>query len=580
MKRTKRIFAIFMTLALAMSMLIVSSAVSFAAEGDKTITLTGGKAGHTYTLYQIFTGTVDGNQLTSIQWGNGVTDTFKSSKGTAAAYAKEVKEAGDARKTAQDLIAASALTNGTPKALSADGNVVFDKLAEGYYVIVDTNGNTTPVEGDYSSALIVQVVKDVNIGLKGSKPTSEKKVKDVNDSEASSDTNPTGWQDSADYDIGDMVPFQLKATTADNVAAYTKYHITFQDKQSAGLDAPTSFTITIPGTTEKITLAADATSPVTKEVTFGEGDKAVTVVAKAEKVAPDNGRTFAIKVSFENKEAGKLLPADLNTKDILVNYSSKLNSNAKLGSTGNPNEMFIYYSSNPENKDDNEEGKTPDDKVIVFTFNLKVDKTDEEGNALKGAGFTLYKKDSSGKYVAVGTEITGADITSFTWTGLDDGSYKIEETTVPAGYNKAEDITFDVVAVHDPNSQDPKLTELKVEHVTPTTATIAADKDATGSVDTYVAATEYVEGTTYYTKGEDDKYTEATGVTAENFASGKYYIKQTNLNANMSTTVINKSGAELPSTGGIGTIIFYVLGSLLVVGCGIVLISKRRMESR
>ena len=197
-----------------------------ATSTTKTITLTGGKAGHTYTLYQVFTGKVDGTQLTNVQWGNGVTDTFKGTKSTAAAYAKEVADANDARATAQALITAGALTNGTAKTLTADGNVVFDNLAEGYYVVVDTNGNTTPKEGDYSSAIIVQVVKDVNMALKGSAPTSEKKVKDINDSLAVTEgTNPTGWQDSADYDIGDDVPFQLKATTADNVAAYKKYHI-------------------------------------------------------------------------------------------------------------------------------------------------------------------------------------------------------------------------------------------------------------------------------------------------------------------------------------------------------------------
>ena len=92
-----------------------------ATSTTKTITLTGGKAGHTYTLYQVFTGKVDGTQLTNVQWGNGVTDTFKGTKSTAAAYAKEVADANDARATAQALITAGALTNGTEKTLTADG---------------------------------------------------------------------------------------------------------------------------------------------------------------------------------------------------------------------------------------------------------------------------------------------------------------------------------------------------------------------------------------------------------------------------------------------------------------------------
>ncbi|MBQ9074592.1 MAG: LPXTG cell wall anchor domain-containing protein, partial [Mogibacterium sp.] len=153
---------------------------------------------------------------------------------------------------------------------------------------------------------------------------------------------------------------------------------------------------------------------------------------------------------------------------------------------------------------------------------------------LKGAGFTLSKKQADGTYAAVGEEVKGTDLTTFVWKGLDDGEYKLEETTVPDGYTKAQDITFKVVATHEPDSADPKLSTLEVQDVTPATATFTVDKNA----------------------GDTD-------------AHGNIY-----------TGIANKSGATLPETGGIGTIIFYVLGSLLVVGCGIVLISKRRMESR
>ena len=530
MKHIKKVLA----LALALAMVLAMSTLAVSADGTKKITLKGGKAGHTYTLYQVFKGTVEENTLTNIQWGSGVTDVFKATKSTAAAYAEEIKEENDARATAQALISANALTSGTEKTLNEDGDVVFDNLEDGYYVVVDTNGNNTAQEGDYSSAVIVEVVKTIEINLKGSAATAEKKVKDVNDTLATSESNPTGWQDSADYDIGDAVPFLLKAKVADNVAAYKKYHITFQDTQSSGLNEPESFTIQIPAPTqnETITLAYNATQAVTKEVTFGEGENAVTVVVKAEKVTPDTGKTFAIKVSFENKVEGKYLPASLNRSEIDVEYTSVLNSSAVMGKAGNPNEMFIYYSSNPESATDSEEGKTPVDKVIVFTYSLKVNKTDEINTPLKGAGFTLYKKNSAGNYEAVGSEVKGEDITSFVWTGLDDGSYKLEETTVPAGYNKATDITFDITAEHDVDLANPQLTAIGVSNITP-------------------------EGTTF----------------SINLEPGES-------EANISTTVVNKSGAELPTTGGIGTVIFYVVGAALVIGCGIVLISRRRVSGK
>ena len=89
-----------------------------------------------------------------------------------------------------------------------------------------------------------------------------------------------------------------------------------------------------------------------------------------------------------------------------------------------------------------------------------VNKTDSHDNPLKGAGFTLSKKNLDGTYTVIGEELTGEDMTTFTWTGLDDGDYKLEETTVPEGYNKMADIVFSISATHDETSDDPKLTSL------------------------------------------------------------------------------------------------------------------------
>ena len=77
---------------------------------------------------------------------------------------------------------------------------------------------------------------------------------------------------------------------------------------------------------------------------------------------------------------------------------------------------------------------------------LIVNKIDNHEHALKGAGFTLYKKNIQGNYVEIGTELKGEDMTTFTWTHLDDGDYKLVESTVPAGYNKMNDIIFSISA--------------------------------------------------------------------------------------------------------------------------------------
>ena len=359
----------------------------------------------------------------------------------------------------------------------------------GYYLIQDVG----PVgDSEAYSLFIVEVVGPTTISPKTDAPESEKKVKDVNDS--TGDT--TGWQDSADYDIGDDVPFQLKATLPENYADYKVYKLTFHDKQSEGLTFNAdSVVVKVDGTVIDAANYTVVTDGLTDGCTF-------EVV-------------FADLKKIEAVTAGSA---------ITVEYTAKLNDNAKTGTTGNSNSMHITYSNNPNDEQGGEGGKTPEDITIVFTYKLIVNKTDADNNALKGAGFTLFKKNSNGDYIAVGTEIKGEDITRFTWSGLDDGEYMLRETTTPTGYNTMEDIFFTIKATHDDTGATPTLTDLN------------------GTV-------------------KDGKLTFTS-----NLSDGS-----------LSTTVVNKAGSTLPSTGGIGTTIFYVVGSVLVIGAAVVLITRKRM---
>ena len=551
MKKMKKIMALVIAMVMVMSMgMSVFAGEVPAAATTKTITLTGGKAGHTYTLYQIFTGetTDTENELINLQWGSDANDTFKAAYATAAAAAKAM-ENGDARALAQSWISSSYLGIGTPTTLSADGNVVFDKLAEGYYLVVDTSGPATVTEGDYYSAVVVQVVADVNMALKGSAPTSEKKVDDKNDSNTSEDA--TTWQDTADYDIGDAVPFQIKATTADNVEAYKKYHITFQDKKSDGLDAPTgSYTIKVLNKT--LTLATNATSAVTDST-----DKTNII---AELVTPDTGNTFAIKITLEPKSGTYLTEG--NSSEITVDYTMVLNTTAVIGNPGNPNESYILYSNKPESADGSEEGKTPKDTVVVFTYKVDIDKVDETGAALKGADFTLYKEvadstvtgakkgseltfadnvehskiNADKYYVVVGNKTGSATGSTFEFKGIDDGVYVLVETAIPTGYNAYASKEVTVTAKHNNDPNDLVVTELTASE--PFTANLVAAN---------------------ITKKDE---------TAHAAVSGELYAE-----------IENNSGATLPETGGIGTKIFYIIGAVLVIGAGVILVTRRRMNA-
>ena len=344
-------------------------------------------------------------------------------------------------------------------------------------------------------------------------PEVQKKVKDINDS---TDTTKTDWQDSADYDIGDSIPFQLKATLADNVSSYTTYKVVFHDTLSKGLTYNNDAKVYI-GDTETNGFTVTAT------------------------VNADGGTT-TLTVSCDDVKA---LGAG-NSSVITVEYTVKLNENAVLGSAGNPNEVYLEYSNNPNKSEEgnNETGETPKDVVIVFTYQTIVNKvtknpaydaskdtektgTDSDGNKefipLKGAGFTLYKKNASGDYVAIGSELKGEEMTTFTWSGLDDGDYKLVETTTPAGYNTIADIEFTITAGH-------------VDGDSPCLNTLSGDVTS---------------GTATFTAVVND--------------------------GSLSTNVVNNSGTQLPSTGGMGTTIFYVLGGVLVLAAVVLLVTKKRM---
>ena len=305
------------------------------------------------------------------------------------------------------------------------------------------------------------------------------------------------------------------------------------------------------------------------------------------------GADFQIKVAFENtdnegKTEGFVKLGDaVKSQDIVVEYTSKLNESAVIGTPGNPNEVNMKFSNNPNLTDDSEEGETPKDKVVVFTYEIKALKVEPDGSAidqtaydalsdtekanyvkvgdkwqktkpLATAGFTLFKKvdasnltdeqksgvkseyekatkkgdvvkDGSDYYIAVKDEIKGTD--TFEFEGTDAGAYKLVETTVPSGYNKAEDITITVAATYDTKVDNPKLKTLTV---TPEEAGFTV--------------TTTIEG--------DDQH-----ITTDGIISGK---------------ILNEKGSVLPSTGGIGTTIFYVLGGLLIFGAGIVLVARRK----
>ena len=502
-----------MTLALAMSMLIVSSAVSFAAvptqqtigntapdaDGNYTVSVASTDT-HSYKVYQILTGTLVAGEskLGNPAWG---LDAVGGENNDVKAFIDSLNAENLSNAAINDLVKAQLKSNAAGR-----GTVDKDhslKVAPGYYLIVDTTESLE--DGDAYSLNLVAVFNNIEITPKKGTTQSDKKVDDVNDSNDSQDA--VTWEDSADYDLGDDVPFRLTATIAEDYANYTHgYRLTFHDKQSAGLTfKPETVEVFVDG--EKIT----------------EGYEVVTEGL----TAPE---TFQIR--FANLKDISSVAAN---SVITVTYKSTLTGDAVVyGNDGNPNTSYVTYSNNPNEEQVGENGKTPDDTVVVFVYKVEIDKVDPKGQPLAGAVFTLEKKLANGSTKSYGSVTLDEQGTKFEFKGLDDGDYILTETTTPTGYNTIAPIEFTVSATH---NQDVAPNALKLITLTAT----GLEKNSDG--------------------------TDAT--TSGNVGTG--LIK---------ANIVNEEGAELPSTGGIGTIIFYVLGSLLVVGCGIVLISKRRMESR
>lgn len=498
-------------LAFAMVMAIAMPSVVMADNDGYTITITPTTSAHTYEAYQIFEGELSDGKLRNIKWGSGVTEAGK----TALLEKYNAKDAADLAEKLSKFTDKSAeikafakevnkyLQNPTTaKAKEEETTATINVDKAGYYLIKDQD-NSLGINDETYTEFILKVVKDQTVAPKSSKPTSEKKVKDINDSDG---TSMTDWQDSADWDIGDKVPFQLKGTVAADYDKYKVYKMTFHDHESIGL-----------------TFDKDSVK------VFVDGTE-VTDKSKYEVVT----KGLTDKCTFEVKFADlKQIPGVHAGSVITVEYESLLNDNAVIGSEGNPNTMHMEFSNNPNNEQGGETGKTPEDKVIVFTYKTIINKVDPKGDPLKGAEFKLEKnvgKDELGNDKWVEKAVIKNDAgTIFTFKGLDDGVYRLRETKTPEGYNtmNPNPLVFTISATHDETADDPKLLTF-------------SGKAQSGDV----------------------KFTSS--------------LKD----GTLTTNIVNKSGSQLPETGGMGTTVLYAAGTLMILAAAAFLVMKKKAENK
>lgn len=321
MKKMKKVMALLLSLVMVLAM----SIATFADEGSTgsststTITINGGANGSVYSAYKLmdvsvdaagknFTYTVNSKYSMALQVATG--------KGTDAAVIKYLNDNKDDEAVIRDFadFVYKYLTTAKMTAEAESSNNVFT-VDKGYYLIAEkTLGNK---QDTYSLVMLNTLGNNsITINTKESTPTLEKKIKEKNDSTGIE----TNWQDGADYDLGDVIPFKLTGTVSSRIANYNTYYYAFHDKMSAGLTFNvTSVSVTIDGQTIDSSKYSVRTEGLTDDCTF--------------------------EVVFEDlKKAGVALTGN---SEVVVEYNATLNEKAVLGSTGNPNDAKLEYNNNP-----------------------------------------------------------------------------------------------------------------------------------------------------------------------------------------------------------------------------------------
>ncbi len=506
---------------------------------------------HDYIAFQIFKGVIsskDNPKLSGVTWGSHITNPdnfleklkgapiigaqFQSIVATDATDAATVQKVlaviskwddSDANSIAFARFVCHYLYSdgGAPKSNIVGHGGAITIPEAGYYLIVDTiNFNDGDYYHAYNSFLLVNDTHqgdfNVIINHKVVKPTVEKKVYDNDNNDISS---AGGWGSSADHAINEKFQFQLIAKLPagrDEGRAYDYY-----DKYTVCFNDTLSEGITYDGLDSVVIESNGTPYDITKDSSKYDIDTTDL----------ESQNSFVVK-NHDVKTCAEGL--DLNDgATITVTYTAHLNDKAYVniagGSTSNINKVYLTYSNNP--KDESSIGKTPESTpVYVYTYqlnNTKYHDDDNPNNVLAGAGFRLYSDEACHDEDEIKLKMN------------DDDTYSRDFSTEGKGVEmiSGQDGQFNVKGL------DAGTYYLK-ETITP------AGYDTCG----------------------------VTPVTIKADHSGNDHVNLEGSNL----TIINKKagGITLPSTGGIGTTIFYVVGGGLMVAAIVLLVTKKRMENK
>jgi len=543
------------------------------ATTEYTITVNESAAGYTYTAYQIFKGDVsvkDGQKvLANLDWAEGVDGakilTAVKADTDLASYFTDAEEAADVanalkeigKQAGKDKLLAKFANIAKKNAGDADGTIAAQTESKyplkvtgsGYYLVEETG---KPSNKEAFSRFMLDVVGPTSVDPKRTYPTLDKKITGPNAKDSGKANG---------VSIGDTVNYEIKTTMPD-LTGYEKYYYVINDTMAAGLTFdPSSVAVTIAG--------EDVAKDTDYEVQIGtEAD----------------GYTFQIVFKDFVKRTE---PKD---SEIVVTYNAVLNENADRTTAGNLNTADLTYSNNPNYDYDgtiptgNEPGEgeptgtTPDKQTKTYTANIKLTKKDNKGNKLTGAKFRLTG--TAAKVVLInGTAFKYSANDSGTYYKLTDGTFT-ETAPTDATADKYVDSTK--YALVETNAKETSYEDICKEAYVNSDGTLEFNGLAAGTYTlTELVAPEgfnklenpitvvISDAGIKFEKGAEDPDLWTATVDGKAVTMGD--------TATAAFDVVNNPGDTLPSTGGIGTKLFYLFGGMLAVGSGVLLVTKKRM---
>lgn len=584
MKKTfKRLGAALLAMAMAVSVLCTGA---LAADSTTyTLTINDTNKNHKYVAYQVFAGdlaTVDNKKvLSNIIWGDGVDQTAtKNEKGetvtdgsgknlvtaiqainlgteeqpnkpfngktTAAEIAEVLGSTANNTKDSEvakafaavvaNYVTGNGYSSGQFVEASGDGeskvaaHYTITSLPAGYY-FVKSNNNTDATD-IANTRYILSVVGDSTVDTKSAVPTVDKKIVV---SKTENETPTTEDKTETTVGVNDTVNFKLTGTLPSNYADYKTYKYVFHDTLDAGL------------TLNENTIAVK----VYKNGTITEdNNNCVTLTANTDYTVSQTGTETTNKCNLEVTINNLKSIEGLDEKSIIVvTYSATLNSGAKVD--GNKNKVYLEYSNNP-NGDGT--GNTKPDEVTVYTLQLntvKIAGTEQEAT-LEGAKFILS---------------TDADLQeNLTNANIKDDGTLADNNTISSKLIAVKENTAPNYIVDDTNA-DSKTYVMSVG--------TDANKGKLNIQGLKPNQTYYL----YETKAPDGYNKLTTPVTITIDENGNVTNLTTTDHVIQTLYVQNNAGSTLPSTGGMGTTLFYIIGGVLMAGAAVVLVIKKKRSS-